>query len=190
MFGGSVDQTGFGIFAVLVRDIARGKLLVTDISNGHNGFAFSPNGTYLYWLSRSDKGRPSTIFRRAIGKRGDTRIYDEKNWCIVSMRITAAGGYVVIRMFNGDMTEVRMVSMDCPTTEPFVLQPRTQGLRYNVDEWNGKLLILTDADDAIDFKLMMAGADKLGRAGWQPFVAHYAGRLIAAVHPFKGHLVR
>ncbi|MEW7848297.1 prolyl oligopeptidase family serine peptidase [Massilia aurea] len=191
LFGWSVDQTGSGIFAIFVRDIASGKLLVSDITNGHSGFAFSPDGTYLYWLGRSDKGRPSTIFRREIGKPGDTLIYEEKDPAFfISMRTTAAGGYVAIKMFNGDLTEVRLVPMDRPTAEPFVVQPRTQGLRYDVDEWNGKLLILTDADDAIDFKLMTAGAGQPGRASWQSFVAHQAGRFIAAVHPFKDHLVR
>lgn len=191
LFVWSADMAGSGIFSIFVRDIASGEMLVSDITNGHSGYALSPDGRYLYWIGRSDKGRPSTICRREVGKPGDTLIYEEKDPAFfIALRTTAAGGYVVIKMFNGEMTEVRLVPMDRPTATPVLVEPRTPGLRYDIDEWNGKLLVLTDADKAIDFKLMTADAAAPGRANWKPFVEHQAGRFIAAVHPFAGHLVR
>jgi oligopeptidase B len=191
LFGWAADQTGSGIFSVRVRDIASGKLVVEDIADAHGEFAFSPDGRYLYWVGRSDKGRPSSVHRREIGKGGDTLIYEEKDPAFfIGMRATAAGGYVVIRMFNGDMTEVRLVPMNDPTATPLLVEPRTQGLHYDVDEWNGKLLLLTDADGAVDYKLVTATFDAPARAHWKPFVAHVPGRFIAAIHPFAGHLVR
>ena len=191
LFVWAADRTGAGIFSVFVRDIASGELLVSDITNGHSGYTLSPDGRYLYWIGRSDKGRPSTVYRREIGKPGDTLIYEEKDPAFfIALRTTAAGGHVVIKMFNGDMTEVRLVPMDRPTATPVLVEPRTDGLRYDVDEWNGQLLVLTDADGAIDFKLMTASAASPGRANWKPFVEHQPGRFISAVHPFAGYLVR
>ena len=191
LFAWAADRTGAGIFSVFVRDIASGELLVSDITNGHSGYTLSPDGRYLYWIGRSDKGRPSTVYRREIGKPGDTLIYEEKDPAFfIALRTTAAGGHVVIKMFNGDMTEVRLVPMDRPTAAPLLVEPRTDGLRYDIDEWNGQLLVLTDADGAIDFKLMTASAASPGRAHWKPFVEHQPGRFISAVHPFAGYLVR
>lgn len=191
LFAWAADRTGAGIFSVFVRGIASGEMLVSDITNGHSGYTLSPDGCYLYWIGRSDKGRPSTVYRREIGKPGDTLIYEEKDPAFfISLRTTAAGGYVVIKMFNGDMTEVRLVPMDRPTATPALVEPRTDGLRYDVDEWNGQLLVLTDADGATDFKLMTASAAAAGRANWKPFVEHQPGRFISAVHPFAGYLVR
>lgn len=151
--------------------------------------ARSPDGRYLYWTGGKD--RPLAVFRREIGKPGDVLIYEEKDPSLaVGMRTTAADGYVVIRISSDDMTELRLVPMDRPTATPLLVEPRTPGLRYDIDEWNGQLLVLTDADGAIDFKLMTASAAAAGRAHWKPLVAHKEGRFITAVHPFAGYLVR
>lgn len=191
LFGWAADLRGSDIFSILVRDVASGKLLVEDIVDSHGEFAFSPDGRYLYWCGRTDKGRPSKIFRREIGVGGDTLIYENKDPAFfIDLRTTVAGGYLVIYMFNGDMTEVRLVPMRNPTADPILVEPATKGLHYDVEEWNGGLLLLTDADGAVDFKLMTASADAPGRANWRPFVEHQAGRFILAIHPFADYLVR
>ncbi len=192
LVGWAADLRGSDIFSILVRDIATGRMVVEDIENAHGGFAFSPDGRYLFWVDRSDKGRPSKVFRREIGAgTGDTLIYENVDPAFfLGLRITAAGGYLVIRTFNGAMSENRLVPMATPTAPPVLVEPRAAGVRYNVDEWNGRLLVLTDADDAVDYKLMTAIFTAPGRANWQPFVPHQPGRFILAVHPFADCLVR
>ena len=192
LFGWAADLRGSDIFSILVRDVASGKLLVEDILDSHGEFAFSSDGRYLFWCGRTDKGRPSKIFRREIGgSGGDTLVYENKDPAFfVSLRTTVAGGYLVIRMFNGDMTEVRLVPMATPTAEPVLVEAATQGLHYDVEEWNGKLLLLTDADGAVDYKLVTASIGAPGRASWKPFVPHQPGRFILAIHPFADYLVR
>ena len=71
-----------------------------------------------------------------------------------------------------------------------LVEPRTPGLTYDVDEWNGQLIVLTDADGAADFKLMTTPEASPGRSHWKELVPHCPGRFIAAVHPFAGQLVR
>jgi len=187
----AVDQAGTGGFSVFVRDIASDKLLVSDIVGGLGDFALSPDGRYLYWTGRSGQDQPSAVFRREIGKPGDTLVYQEKDPSLaIGLRTTAAGGYVVIRMSSDDMSELRLISMDRPTAVPLLVEARTPGLRYDIDQWNGQLLVLTDADGAIDFKLMTASPAQAGRAHWKPWLAHEEGRFIKAVHPFAGYLVR
>ncbi|TWI67403.1 oligopeptidase B [Pseudoduganella lurida] len=191
LVGWTADQAGSGIFSIYVRDIASGKLLVDDIDDTHGEITFSPDGRYLYWVGRSDKGRPDSVHRREVGKPGSTLIYEEKDPAFfIGLRTTAAGGYVVIRISNGDMAEVRLVPMSEPTAAPVLVEARTDKLHYDVEEWNGKLLILTNADGATDYQLKTATPQAIGRAAWQPFVAHQPGRFIAAIHPFAGYLVR
>ena len=60
--------------------------------------------------------------RREVGKQGDTLIYEEKDPAFfIALCTTVAGGHVVIKMFNGDMTEVRLVPMDRPTATPVLV---------------------------------------------------------------------
>jgi oligopeptidase B len=191
LFAWAADLRGSDIFSILVRDIATGKMLVEDVVDSHGAFALSTDGRYLFWCGRSATGRPSKIFRREIGVGKDELVYENTDQSFfVSLRLTAAGGYLVIRRFSGDKTDVRLVPMATPTAAPTLVEPAVMGLHYDVEEWNDKLLILTDADDAVDYKLVTTTFAKPGRANWQPFVAHQAGRFIFAIHPFADYLVR
>ncbi len=191
LFGWAADQTGSGIFAVRVREVATGKMLVDDIENTHGEIAFAPDGRHLYYTGRGDKGWPDSVWRRDMQTGVSVKIYDQDDpGLFVSLKTTASGGFVVIRLFNGATTECLLIPGDDPTAKPIVVEPRTEGLDYDVDHWNGALLILTDADGATDFKVMTAPVDKPGRAHWRPLTPHVPGRFIAALHPFKDRLVR
>lgn len=191
LFGWAADETGSGIFHIRVRDISSGRLVVSDISNSHGEFTFSPDGRSVFWVGRSDKGRPDKVVRRDIARGTDTVIYEEPDPAFfINLRTTASGRYVVIRTMNGDMSEARLVPMKSPESRPILMEPRVAGLRYDVDHWNDRLVILTDADGAADFKLMTATEDAPNRAQWRELVPHRPGHMISAIHPFAGRLVR
>ena len=64
------------------------------------------------------------------------------------------------------------------------------GLRYEVDHWGDRFVIRTNADGAVDFKLVETEATSPARSTWRDLVAHAPGRLIAGSHAYKNHLVR
>lgn len=191
LFGWAADETGSGIFSIRAMEMSSGRMLVSDIRDAHGGFTFSPDGRYLLWIGRDNRGRPTTVSRRDIAAGSDTVIYEERDPAFfINVRTTASGGYVVIRILNGAMSEVRLVPMATPTAKPILVEPRTAGLRYDVDDWNDQLIVMTDADGASDFKVMKTSIDAPGRGHWRELLPHRPGRLIAALHPFAGHLVR
>ncbi len=191
LFGWAADETGSGAFSIRVIDMKTGRIVVDNIANAHGGFTFSPDGRYLYWIGRDEKVRPANVYRRDIASGEDTLIVAESDPAsFINLRTTASGRFVVVRIFNGAMTEVHLVSMENPTAKPVLVEPRTPGLTYDVDDWNGRLIVLTDLDGAADFKLMTVPEETPGRLHWKELVPHRPGRFIAAVHPFAGHLVR
>src|SRR3546814_10965363 len=58
------------------------------------------------------------------------------------------------------------------------------------DLHNGRFLILTNADGALDFKIVEAPLDAPGRENWRDLVAHRPGCLILALQLFKDYLFR
>ncbi|MFT4255781.1 MAG: prolyl oligopeptidase family serine peptidase [Pseudoxanthomonas sp.] len=153
-------------------------------------FALTPDGRHVFWVRRVEGG-PATVLRRDVASGRDTEIHEEAKplWFDLSVRTTAAGGYVVIRSAGIDSSEVLLVPTRTPTAAPVLVEPRTPGLNYDVDEWNGRLLIRTDADGAEDFKLVTATLQQPGRAHWQPLLPHLPGRLISALHVFTDCVV-
>lgn len=191
LFGWAADTSGAGAHRIRVRETDSGRLLVDDIDGVEGEFAFSPDGRWLFWVARNAQQRPTTVMRRDLVSGAEGVVYEEPDPVFfISLRTTAAGGYLAIRLHNGDMSEVRLLPMDAPEDVPRLVEPRTPGLNYEVEEWDGRLLLLTDADGAEDFKLATAAADRSGRAHWRTLVPHQPGRFIKAMHPFADVLVR
>jgi len=191
LVGWGEDLAGSGLFRIRVKDIATGRMVVNDIDQAHGSFAFDTGGRHLFWVGRNASGHPDSVWRRDIASGADVKILTESDpGFFIDLRTTASGAFVVIRIFNGAQTENHLVPATDPTARPILVEARAPELRYTVDHWNGRLVILTDMDDAPDMKILTAPLETPGRAHWRELVAHQPGRFIAAIHPFKNHLVR
>jgi len=71
-----------------------------------------------------------------------------------------------------------------------VVEPREVGLRYSVEEWDGRFVVLTNADGAVDYRLAWADPAAPGRSGWPDLVPHRPGRFITGLVATRGHLAR
>jgi oligopeptidase B len=61
---------------------------------------------------------------------------------------------------------------------------------YTPTHWNGRWYVLTNADGAVDFKVMIAEPGRTARAHWRDFIPHEAGRYILGLGATKDYLVR
>lgn len=191
LIGWAEDLTGSGIFRIRVQDTATRRMLVDDLDETHGEFAFDASGRYLFWVGRGPKGHPDSVWRREIASGHDVKIHTEDDaGFFIDIRTLASGAFVSIRLFNGAQDETRLIPASDPTAVPIVVEPRSPDLRYTVEHWNDRLLILTDADGAVDMKIMTAPIATPGRAYWTEWVPHRAGRYIVALHPFRDNLIR
>ena len=96
----------------------------------------------------------------------------------------------VISAHDNTTSEVWLIDASAPTSEPRLVAPRERDLKYAVSQQGEALVILTNADGAIDFQLVRAPLATPGRAHWQTEVQHRVGRLILATHTFADWTVR
>lgn len=88
-----------------------------------------------------------------------------------------------------DENEVSVIPTSDPTADPMVIEPRTQGLEYNIDHQGDAFIIHTNADDAIDFKVMKVFVETPSRANWVDLIAHEDGRRIVSTMVHKDWLI-
>lgn len=151
----------------------------------------TPDGRFLFWLRAAHEGVPAAVLRRDLAAGNDVPVYEEVDPAFaLSLHPSAFGNYAVLRSHGARSSEVRLLPVARPTDPPLLIEPRTAELEYDVDEWDGGLLLRTNADGAHDFKLVTATTATPGRAHWRPLVPHVPGRVIAQVHPFSDVLVR
>lgn len=193
LYAYAVDEQGSEFYAVRVRDLATGQDLPDPPTASTGDFCFSPDGAFLFWIFRDENGRPRRIFRRPV--RGttadDTLVYEEENeGFFLSIGVSESREFVVIGCADHETSEVRIIPAATPTAAPTVFSPRQTGVLYDVTHWDGRWIIRTNADDAVDFKLMTAPIGRTARANWRDFIPHQAGRFIVGVGAFRDHLVQ
>jgi len=193
LFVWAEDLEGGDRHVICVRDLATGQVHASGKADGYGwkGLVVSPDSQWIFWIWRDAFSRPATVFRRPARGGDDVLVYEEKDPALfMSLERTASDGFVVIHILGPDLDEVRLIPAAAPTAEPRLVEPRRPGLHYTVQDWDGQLVILTDADGAIDGKLMRAPLDAPGKANWRDWVPHEPGRHILETLTFKSHFVR
>ncbi len=193
LFAYAVDAQGSEVWRVYVKDLASGAVLENPIEDCYGAFVFSPDSRHLFWVYRDANGRPAKVFRRPVrgGPGDDTLVYEEPDdGFFLTVEVTESRAYILITSANQETSEVRTIPGANPTAAPALFHPREPKLLYTPTHWDGAWRILTNADGAVDFKVMTAQEGATGRAQWKPFIAHKAGTFIEGLAAFREHLVR
>lgn len=191
LFAYAEDAQGSEVYRIFVKDLATDQLVGDPIESASASLAFSPDSQWLFWANRDDNGRPDKIFRRPARGGETTLVYDETDdGMFIGVGRTADDAFVLISIGNQETSEVRYVAAASPTAEPVVLEPRIVGVRYDADHWGDRWLVRTNADDAIDFRIVEAPTATPGKANWTDLVPHRPGRFIEEMSLTAGHLAR
>jgi oligopeptidase B len=191
LYAYAVDEQGSEVCRIYVKDLASGEILPNPVESATGDFVFSPCSQWLFWIWRDAEGRPARLYRRPARGNDDVLVYEEQdNGFFMGVGVTASRAYIAIGLGNQETSEARLIPASDPTLDPFVVEPRTEGLRYEVEHWNDHFVIRTNADGAIDFKLVLAYEADPSRCNWREFVGCQPGCFIVGLTAFKGHLVR
>lgn len=191
LFAWAEDPTGSEHYNIYVKDLATGKILSAPIENAYGVFVFSSNSKWIFWVYRDANSRPTKIFRRPARGGDDVLVYQEHDPAfLLTVSATASGRYVMIRSWNSVTSEVRLVPGEKPTEAPRIVEPRTTGLVYSVEDWNRNLVILTNADGATNYKLMIVGESDPRRANWRDWIPYNPRVFITGMRPFRDYFLR
>jgi oligopeptidase B len=193
LYAWAADEQGSEVYRIHVKDLATGETLPEPIESSTGDFCWSPDSEWLFWTFRDENGRPAKIFRRpARGARADdVEIYDEPDeGMFIGVSATRSGRFILIGSGNQETSEVLLIPGDRPTAAPVAAEPRRTGVLYDLDDWGDRLVVRTNDDGAVDFKLMWADPANPGRAGWREWIGHRPGVYVLGIGAYRDHLVR
>jgi oligopeptidase B len=191
LYAWAEDDQGSEYCRIRIKDLATGETLPDAVESSTGNFTFSPDSAWLFWTWRDENGRPAKIFRRPARGGSDTLVYLELDpGFLIGVGCTASRRFIVIRAGNQETSETWLISAENPTAQPRVVEPRREGVRYDVEHWNDRFVIRTNADGAIDFKLVEADEAAPSRRTWRDLVPHQPGVFVLGVRAFRDWLVR
>ncbi len=188
----SLDLNGSERFTIHFRDTASGPL-ADIIPDAKGDIVWANDGRHLYYTTIDDNYRPYRVMRHEVGTScdADTLVHEESDpGFFLGISASESRRFIVVTAHDHTTSEVRLIDADDAQAQPHVVAPRERGVEYDVSHHGDRLLILTNADGAEDFKIVEAPLAEAGRANWTDWRAHQAGTLIRSVVAFAGHVVR
>ncbi|MCA6111891.1 S9 family peptidase [Bradyrhizobium cenepequi] len=189
----SADTKGSEYFSIRVRDWATGNDLDDLVEETDGGVVWSADAKSFFYIKLDDNHRPMQVWRHRLGtgQADDVLVYEEQDsgW-FTHLHESASGRFCVIAGGDHETSEQRLIDLRNPEAPPRLIAEREEGVQYSVADRGEELLILTNADDAIDFKVVTAPLGSPERKNWRDLIPHREGIYILDLELFSGHMVR
>ncbi|MEM7426585.1 MAG: S9 family peptidase [Pseudomonadota bacterium] len=189
----SSDEAGSEYFTMRIRDLANGQDLGDEISDVAGGGTWAPDCKTLYYAKLDENHRPSKVYRHTLGSAqdADELLYEESDpGFFVNAGNTQSSRFIVISAHDHQTSELYLLDNEAPDAGPVLICGREPELEYDIEHQGDRLIILTNADDAEDFKIMETPVSAPGRENWSELVPHKPGRLILSLTAYKEFMVR
>ncbi|MBB4398333.1 oligopeptidase B [Bradyrhizobium sp. ERR14] len=189
----SADTKGSEYFSIRVRDWATARDLDDVVEETDGGVVWAADCKSFFYVKLDDNHRPMQVWRHKLGTKqaDDTLIYEEQDagW-FTHLHESTSGRFCVIAGGDHETSEQRLIDLANPEAQPRLVAAREEGVQYSLADRGDQLFILTNADDAIDFKIVTAPLSSPERKNWRDLIPYRPGIYIIDLDLYAGHLVR
>ncbi|MDB5636476.1 MAG: family peptidase [Bradyrhizobium sp.] len=189
----SADVKGSEYFTIRLRDWATGKDLDDLVEETDGAVVWSTDSKSFFYVKLDDNHRPMQVWRHRLGTKqaDDVLVYEEQDsgW-FTHLHESASGRICVIAGGDHETSEQRLIDLANPEAPPRLVAAREEGVQYSLADRGDELFILTNADGAIDFKIVTAPLASPERANWRDLIPYREGVYILDIELYSGHLVR
>ena len=190
----AADTKGSEYFTVRIRSWATGEDSAIDvIEETDGGVVWSADSQAFFYVKLDVNHRPMQVWRHRLGtaQAEDTLVYEEKDtgW-FTHIHESSSGRFCVIAGGDHETSELWLIDLADPDAKPRLVAAREEGIQYSLGDRGDQLFILTNADDAIDFKIVLAPLDAPERANWRDLIPHRPGIYVDDFELYAGHLAR
>ena len=189
----SFDGNGSEFYEMRVKDAATGAEHGDVLENTAGEATWAADCKSFFYTLQDENHRPLKTFRHVLGtpQAEDALVYEEKDTGkFTGIGLTNSEKYIVIDIHDHDTSELWLIDADKPDEKPRLVAPRVDGIEYDIEHWNDRFIIRTNAGDAEDYKLVTAPVSDPSPANWTDLVPHRPGIFIVGYLVLKNWLIR
>ena len=176
-----------------MKDLETGRELDDAIERCSGGLVWASDHETLLYTELDDNHRPCKVLRHRVGTDAadDVVVYEERDaGFFLNVALTESRRFVVIDAHDHVTSEVRLIDAARPESTPILVAKRDPMTEYDVSHHGDRLIILTNAGGAEDFRIVETPVAAPGREHWIDLVPHRPGVLIAGFEVYARWLVR
>ncbi|MEX2595142.1 MAG: S9 family peptidase [Anditalea sp.] len=189
----SQDNIGRRVYNIRFKDLLTGEFSTDEISSVTGNFTWAnDNQTLFYSRQDPDTLRSFQIYKHKLGtpQEEDVLIFqedDETFTCSVSK--SKSREYIFINSQSTVSSEYRFIRANEPDEKATLVQERIRDLEYAVEHYENDFLILTNDQQASNFKLVKTPVTSPGKENWADVIPHQKDVLLEGFEVFKDFLV-
>ncbi|TXK70909.1 S9 family peptidase [Mesonia sp. HuA40] len=188
-----VDTVSRRKYTLYVKDLVTGEVYPSQIESTTGGSIWANDNKTLYYTRKDEKTlRSNQIFKHELGKssNNDALVYQEDDETFNTyIYKTKSQAYLVIGSSSTLSDEYRILNADTPNDSFELFAPRKRGVEYGLAHFEDHFYLLTNKDQAYNFKLMRTPITQTGYDYWEEVIAHREEVLLEDVDIFKDYLV-
>ena len=184
-----IDTVSRRQYTIQIKNLITGKIYSESIKNTTGGATWANDNKTLFYTSKNEQTlRSNKILKHKLGDavKNDTLIFSEDDEAFgTTVYKTKSKKYIVIASYSTLTTEYQILNANNPEGEFIVFQPRVRGLEYSISHFENEFYIVTNADDATNFKLMKTSENETDISNWSAVIEHRKDILLEGIDIFK-----
>ena len=189
----SFDTVGRRIYTIQVKSLETNEILEDKIEKVTGTAVWANDNKTIFYSSQDEVTlRSDKIFKHKLGTQSseDVLVYLEKDDAYnVEIAKSKSRKYLAIESGSTLTTEYRILNADNPDGKFEIFQKRIRGVEYSINHYKDSFYIMTNADDAENFKLMKTLETATTKENWKEVIAHREDVLLEDIEIFADYLV-
>ncbi len=189
----ALDTVGRRQYTIHIKDLKTNTLFPERITNVTGSCAWANDNNTLFYTQKNEQTlRSEKVFKHELGtgSENDQLVYHEKDDTFnVTVNKSKSRQYIIIGSHSTLTNEYQILNANSPNDEFVLFQERIRGLEYSMSHFEDHFYILTNLDNATNFKLMKTNVNNTAIEHWEDVIPHRKDVMLEGIDIFKEFLV-
>jgi oligopeptidase B len=193
MISFGIDTVGRRQYNLQIKSLITNEIFSDVIKNTTGSSTWANDNCTIFYTKKDEQTlRANKIYKHKIGnsEEEDINVFTEEDDTFgVAVYKSKSRKYIIIACYSTLTNEYHILNANTPNTEFKVFQKRVRGLEYSISHFDHHFYIVTNKDNATNFKLMKTPEDATKLANWVDVLEHRNDVLIEDIDIFQDYLV-
>lgn len=189
----AVDTVSRRQYHIQFKNLETGKVYEDKIDNTTGGSVWADDNKTIFYTKKDPVTlRSDKIYKHVLGTSSDEDelvFHEEDETYSTFVYKSKSRKYIIIGSVSTLTSEYRILPASEPKGEFKIFSPRTRGIEYSISHYGDNFYILTNKDNATNFKLMKSSETDTHHENWKEFIAHRENVLLEDIDIFKDYYV-
>ena len=189
----STDTVSRRQYTIQIKNLITGEIYSDKILNTTGSATWANDDKTLFYSMKDEVTlRSHKIFKHKLysDSKTDIEVFHETDETFNTFVYKSKSKkYLIIGSSSTLSSEYRFLDADAPDGRFNIFQERTKKLEYSIAHYNGSFYIISNKDDATNFKISKTSEKATGKENWQDVMPHRESVLIEDIEIFKDYLV-